>query len=244
MTLEGLIALVAGASSGIGAAIARALAARGARVICASRDLGKLEALAGELGAGAHALALDVADAASAASVLERLPAELRALEVLVNCAGHDPGGRRRLDQGEVADWASTIETNVTGTIRLCHAVIPGMLARGRGHVVNIGSIAGIRTYPKGSIYSASKFAVHALSDVLRQDYADSDLRITEILPGLVRTGFAAARHHGDTAKAAAFYDSFPATLAPDDVARCVVFALEQPAEVSITQLVVEPTRG
>jgi NADP-dependent 3-hydroxy acid dehydrogenase YdfG len=238
----GAVALVTGASAGIGAATARALAARGARAICASRNQARLDQLVAELGAGAHALELDVADPASTESLIERLPEALRAIDILVANAGHDLGGRRRLDEGAVADWASIIETNVTGMIRSCHAVIPGMVARGRGHVVTLGSVAGLSSYKGATIYNASKFAVHGLTEALRKDYGDSDLRVTEILPGLTRTEFAASRHGGDSAKGTAYYDGFPETLEPDDIARAILYALEQPARVTIAQMVVVPT--
>ncbi len=239
---SGAVALVAGASAGIGAATAEALAAKGARVICASRNLTKLNALAGRLGGRAHGLELDVADPDSAAPLVERLPEELREIDILVACAGHDTGGRRRFDQGAVEDWASIIETNVTGMIRVCHAVIPGMLERGRGHVITLGSVAGLRTYRGGTIYGASKYAVRAFTEALRADYKDTPLRITEILPGLVRTEFAATRLGDDQAGAAAYYDAAPQALDAKDVADCVAFALAAPPGVTIAQLVVVPT--
>jgi NADP-dependent 3-hydroxy acid dehydrogenase YdfG len=238
----GAVALIAGASAGIGAATARALAETGARVICASRDKARLDELVARLGEGAHAIELDVADPASAASLVERLPESLRAIDILVACAGHDTGGRQRFDLGRVEDWASIVETNVTGMIRVCHAVVPGMVERGRGHVVTLGSVAGLRIYAGGSIYNASKFAVRAFTDALRADYKDSDLRITEILPGLVRTEFAARRFRGDTAKGTAYYDSFPDAMEPEDIARAILYALEQPARVTVAQMVVVPT--
>ena len=238
----GAVALVTGASAGIGAATARALAARGARVVCASRNKARLDQLVAGLGAGAHAIELDVADPAATESLIERLPEGLRAIDILVANAGHDLGGRRRFDEGSVSDWAGIIETNVTGLIRTCHAVVPGMLARGRGHVVTLGSIAGLTTYPGGSIYNASKFAVRAFTEVLRKDYGGTDLRVTEILPGLTRTEFAASRHHGDSTKGTAYYDSFPEILEPDDIARAIVYALDQPPRVTIAQMVVVPT--
>ena len=238
----GAVALVTGASAGIGAATARALAARGVAVICASRNKARLDELVAELGAGAHAIELDVADAASAESLIARLPEGLRAIDILVANAGHDLGGRRRLDQGAVADWASIIETNVIGMIRTCHAVVPGMVARGRGHVVTLGSTAGLKAYPGGTIYNASKFAVRGFTEALRLDYGDRDLRVTEILPGLTRTEFAGRRHRGDAAKGTAYYDSFAETLEPGDIARAIVYALDQPARVTIAQMVVVPT--
>jgi 3-hydroxy acid dehydrogenase / malonic semialdehyde reductase len=237
------IALITGASSGIGLAVARMLIERGLKVICAARRRERLEPVVAELGARAHALPLDVTDAQATAGLIERLPRELREIDILINNAGHDLGGRRRFDEGDVDDWAAIIDANVTGVIRVTHAVIPGMLARGRGHIVNLGSIAGQRVMRHGNIYNASKFAVRALTEGLRMDYADTDLRITEILPGITRTGFAAARHRDDEARASAFYEGFPSTMTPDDVARTVLFALDQPPHVTIAQLVVVPTR-
>ncbi len=238
----GAVALVTGASAGIGAATARALAARGVRVICASRNKARLDDLVTELGAGAQAIELDVADPASVESLIERLPEDLRALDILVANAGHDLGGRRPFDEGAVADWVTIIETNVIGMIRTCHAVVPGMVARGRGHVVTLGSIAGLGTYKGGTIYNASKYAVHGFTEALRKDYGASDLRVTEILPGLTRTEFAAARHRGDSTKGTAFYDSFAEVLDPADIARAIVYALEQPARVTVAQMVVVPS--
>ncbi len=238
----GAVALVTGASAGIGAATARMLAARGVGVICASRNKARLDELVAELGAAALAIELDVADPASTESLIERLPENLRAIDILIANAGHDLGGRRRFDEGAVADWASIIETNVTGLIRTCYTVIPGMLARGRGHVVTLGSTAGLTTYPGGSIYNASKFAVRAFTEVLRKDYGGTDLRVTEILPGLTRTEFAASRNSGDSIKGTAYYDSFAEVMEPDDIARAIVYALDQPARVTVAQMVVVPT--
>jgi len=239
---SGAVALVTGASAGIGAATARALVTRGVRVVCASRNQARLDQLVVELGAGAHAIELDVANPASIESLMERLHEALRAIDILVANAGHDLGGRRRFDEGAIADWASIIETNVTGMIRTCHAVIPGMVARGRGHVVTLGSTAGLSSYKGGTIYNASKFAVHGFTEALRKDYWDSDLRVTEILPGLTRTEFAASRHRGDATKGTAYYDSFAEILEPDDIARAIVYALDQPARVTIAQMVVVPS--
>ncbi len=238
----GAPALVTGASAGIGEAVAEALVERGCRVVCAARRLDRLEALARRLGSRCHPLALDVTDAAATAGLIERLPPELREIDILVNNAGHDIGGRRRFDQGDADDWARIIETNVSGMIRVAHAVIPGMVARGRGHVVNLGSIAGLNANPGGTAYNASKFAVHGFSGALRADFAGSGVRVTEILPGTARTEFASTRLHGDAAGGDAFYDGFDTVLTAADVARCVVFALEQPAHVVVSQLVVVPT--
>lgn len=239
----GVIALVTGASSGIGAAVAEQLAGRSVRVVCAGRKRERLTSVVDRIGAGGHALELDVADPRSTATLLDRLPVALRAVDILVNSAGHDVGGRQRFDLGDVAEWASIIETNVTGMIRVSHVVARGMVARGRGHIVNLGSNAGLRVYRSGSIYNASKFAVRAFTEGLRMDYADTDIRVTEILPGLTRTGFATARFHGDHQRGREYYARFPGTISAQDVARTVVFALEQPNDVTIAQLVVVPTK-
>ena len=161
-----------------------------------SRTTGRRFSLghARSLGAGAYALELDITDPASAAGLIERLPEDLRAIDILVACAGHDIGGRQRFDLGRVEDWAGIVETNVTGVIRVCHAVVPGMLARGRGHVVTLGSTAGLKIYPGGTIYNAAKFAVRAFTEALRADYRDTDLRITlhrRRYGGIPRTGHA-----------------------------------------------------
>ena len=237
----GAVALVTGASAGIGAATAAALVEKGARVICAARDKTRLDELAARLGAGAHALELDVTD--PTASLLERLPEELRRIDILIACAGHDVGGRTRFDQGRVEDWASIIETNVTGVIRVCHAVIPGMIERGRGHVVTLGSTAGLRASADYSVYNASKFAVRGFTEALRADYKGTDLRISEILPGLTRTEFAARRYRGDAGRGESYYDSFPGAIEAEDIARAIVYALEQPPHVTVAQMVVVPTR-
>ena len=236
----GAVALVTGASSGIGRAVAEDLLARDLKVICAGRRLALLQDVFDQ--PGALPFELDVTDAEAVADLGAALPEDFAAIDILVASAGHDVGGRRRFDEGDMADWAAIIDANVTGLMRCCHAVIPGMLARGRGHILTLGSVAGLRTYRGGAIYSPSKFAVHAFTEALRHDYKNDPIRITEVLPGLVRTGFAAARHRGDSDKADAFYESFPAALSAGDIAAAVLFALAQPPQVNIAQIVVTPT--
>ena len=237
----GSTAMVTGASSGIGEAIAATLVANGYRVICAARRVDKLTELTRRLGSDAYPLELDVARAASVEGLHSRLPEEWRGIDILVNSAGHDRGGRRPFDQGSAKQWADIIETNVTGLVRTTRAVIGGMIARDHGHIVNIGSIAGISPYATGSIYSASKHAVHGFSESLRLDYAGTGIRVTEILPGMVRTGFAEARW-GDQARADSFYDDFGHCLTPEDISRSVLFVIQQPPHVVVSQLVVVPS--
>lgn len=237
---ENPVALISGASGGIGEAICRALVAAHYRVIATARNEPRLARLADELGERIHPLALDVSDAGAVAAVIESLPQELREIEVVINNAGHDSGGRRPFDAGSADEWCDIVETNVLGTIRLTRAVIEGMLTRGHGHVVNMGSIAGLKPYATGSAYVTSKYAVHGFSDSLRLDYAGRGIRITEIMPGLVRTGFAEQRL-GDRVQAQEFYDSFETCLQAEDVADAVLYALKQPRHVEIAQLVVLP---
>lgn len=240
---KGALALVTGAGSGIGAATAAALAEAGMRVICAGRTLASIEATAERIGIRARALELDVDDLASVETLHDRLPADWRDIEVLVNSAGHDVGGRRPFHEGDADQWAAIIETNVIGLVWVTRAVIDGMRARGRGHVVNIGSTSGLNPYAGGTLYAASKHAVHGFSESLRLDYRGTGIRVTEILPGMVRTGFAIARRGGDREAGERFYDEYGECLTAEDVARTVVFAIEQPEHVVISQLVVVPRK-
>lgn len=236
----GAVALVTGAGGGIGARVAARIAEIGCRVICAGRRLERVEAVAQSLNGRGLSLALDVTDKDSVANLCTRLPDEWRQVEILVNNAGHDAGGRRPFHEGTADQWADIIETNVVGLVRVTRALIGGMRDRNRGHIVNIGSIAGTRPYATGTLYSASKHAVHGFSESLRLDYVDTGIRVTEIMPGLVKTDFAFNRS-GDAARAEQFYQDFGIHLDPDDVARSVVFALQQPAHVVISELVVVP---
>jgi len=193
--------LVTGASGGIGEAICRLLVKQGHRVVASSRSLAKLEKLAKELGDALQPMALDVTEPDAVANLVAALPAGFDKIDVLVNNAGHDTGGRRRFDEGSAEQWCDIVETNVQGMIRVTHALIGGMLERGRGHVVNLGSIAGLKPYVSGTAYVTSKYAVHGFSDTLRLDYAGKRIRVTEIMPGLVRSGFAGQRL-GDSTQA------------------------------------------
>jgi len=240
VTSTSTIALVTGASSGIGEAISRLLVANQYRVIGAARNKSKLQALAEELGESFYPLVLDVNDAESVVSMVDNLPAELRGIDVLINNAGHDIGGRKSFELGTAAQWSHTIETNVQGLMRVTHAVIHGMLDRGRGLILNMGSIAGIKPFATVTAYVASKYAVHGFSESLRLDYAGKGIRVCEIMPGMVRTGFASERL-GDKDAADDFYDSFEQLLTSEDIAQAVLFALQQPKHVEISELVVMP---
>jgi 3-hydroxy acid dehydrogenase/malonic semialdehyde reductase len=232
--------LVTGASSGIGESICRTLLEHDYRVVGAARNIDKLNQLAKQLGQGFSPLILDVTDGASVDSLVSRSPEAFRDIDVLINNAGHDIGGRQSFELASAELWCDIIETNVQGMIRVTRALIDIMLERGHGHIVNMGSIAGLKAFATMGVYVASKHAVHGLSETLRLDYAGKGIRVTEIMPGLVRTNFASQRL-GDEQKADEFYDSSGPCLAPEDIARTVVFALQQPAHVEIAQLVVLP---
>lgn len=238
-TVQRGTALVSGASSGIGAAVARALAADGWRVVCAARRVDKLASLAQTIGTVATAIALDVCDPESVGSLAARLPEGWSEIDLLVNNAGHDVGGRRRFDRGVIEDWAATVQTNAIGMMRVTHALLPAMVERGRGHVVNIGSIGAFEVHPGGAAYVASKAAVHGFSQALRADFKGKGVRVTEVVPGIVRTEFAQTRWAGDAQRAEDFYRNFLAVLEPVDVARAVVYAAQQPPHVTIAELVV-----
>ncbi len=235
------MALVTGASSGIGEAIARRMVKSGWRVVCAARRVERLKALSEELAPHVFPVALDVSDAVSVSSLMSRLLDDWRTIDVLVNNAGHDIDGRKRFDQGSIENWASTVQTNTIGTMRMTHAFVAGMIERGRGHIVNIGSIAGREAYAGGASYVASKFGIDGFTKAILADYRGQGVRVTQILPGLVRTEFAQARWGGDAGKAEKFYGDFLAALTPDDIARSVLFAIEQPTHVTISEIVVLP---
>ncbi len=235
------VALVTGASAGIGEQIARLLVEAGCRVICAARRQARLTQLVQQLGDRAFALELNVASATSVDSMYERLPDAWHDIDILINNAGHDVGGRRLFHEGDSEQWVAIMNTNVNGMLRVTRKVIDGMLVRDFGHVVNIGSIAGISSYATGTVYSGSKHAVHGFSQSLRLDYAGTGIRVSEIMPGMVRTEFAATRLGGDSDGGEAFYDDFGVCLRPEDVARSVLFVLQQPPHVVISQLVVMP---
>ena len=241
MTTSHKVALVTGASSGIGTHIALQLADLGMRVVCAGRNEAALQSVVDQIGPLGHALVLDVADADSVSTLCSRLPDEFQDIDVLVNNAGHAIGGKRRLDEGDVEQWVSIIDTNLTGLVRVTHAIVPTMLARRAGHIVNVGSVSGREPVLGDSLYCASKYGVHGFTEVLRADYADTPIRITEILPGMVRTNFAATRF-SDAEAGEQYYADHGVCLNPEDVAAAVVYAVQQPPNVVIAEVKIVPS--
>lgn len=240
---SGGAALITGAAGGIGTALARSLARAGRRLVLVDREASLLDGLAKELGPDtACALAMDVTDGPAVDGILGRVPEACLPIHTLINNAGHDIGGTTRFDLGETDDWTRIVQTNLIGLMRMTRAVLPDMVKRNHGDVVNIGSIAGIRVVPYMAAYTASKAGVHAFSDVLRADLQETAVRVTEILPGLTRTDIIRKRYRGDEARAREYFERFKMALDPEDVARAVLFALETPRHATIAQVVVLPT--
>ena len=225
------LAVVTGASSGIGAACARRLTDDGFEVVIGARRLDRLQALATEI--GGRALPLDVTDAGSVATFCEAVGP----CRVLVNNAG-GAVGLDRIEDASIEEWRWMLEANYLGTVAMTKALLPALEASGDGHVVMMGSVAGIEPYPGGAGYNAAKFAVRAFSQVLRQELLGRPVRVTEIDPGMVETEFSVVRFRGDDARAAKVYEGVQ-PLGANDVADCVSFAVTRPSHVNIDQIVV-----
>jgi serine 3-dehydrogenase len=244
LSLEDMIVFVTGASAGIGEAAARAFAATGARVLMCARRIERIEKLARALERehkiAARAFPLDVRDRASVDEAVAGLPADWRAIDVLVNNAGLSRG-LDKLPGGLVGDWEEMIDANVKGLLYVTRAVVPGMIERGRGHVINIGSIAGRELYPGGNVYCATKFAVKALSNAMRLDLNGTPIRVSEVAPGMVETEFSLVRFHGDAERAAKVYQGLT-PLSAGDVADAVVWCATRPLHVNVSEVVIMPT--
>ena len=235
-----MIVFVSGASSGFGAAIARRFAAAGDRVIISGRRAERLDALAKELEGKAHVLPLDVRDQAAVAAAFSALPRELSAVDVLVNnaglAAGLDPAHQANLD-----DWERMVDTNIKGLLYLTRSLLPGMVERARGHIINMGSIAGEWPYPSGNVYGATKAFVRQFSLNLRADLYNTAVRVSDVEPGLsAGTEFSNVRFHGDDAKAAKVYEG-AAALTAEDVADAVHWIATRPAHVNVNTLSLMP---
>ena len=231
---------ITGASSGIGEATALAFAAEGAQLLLAARRKERLDALEPKLlqagAAQVDSIQLDVRDREAVEKAVAGLPAEWQAIDILVNNAGLSRG-LDKLQDGDPEDWDEMIDTNVKGLLYVTRAVVPGMVERGSGHVVNLGSTASDITYPKGAVYCASKAAERAINDGLRQDVLGTPIRVTSVDPGMVQTAFSEVRFHGDAARAAKVYDGVT-PLTPEDIADTILWAVTRPPHVNIARIV------
>ena len=241
--MKGKIILITGATSGIGEACARKFAKEGNDIILNGRNLEKLEALKSELEAlnvDVLLLPFDVRDREAMRSAVNSLEGKWKNIDVLINNAGLVIGLDKE-HEGSLDEWDIVIDTNVKALLAMTRMVVPGMVERGCGHIINVGSIAGDAAYPGGSVYCATKAAVKALSDGLRIDLVDTPLRVTNIKPGMVETNFTVVRYRGDKQKADDFYKGIHA-LSGDDIADVAYYAASAPAHVQIAEVLVMPT--
>ena len=236
--------LITGASSGIGEGCARKFASQGARLILNSRSADKLEAIAEELKENYNTeclvLPFDVCDSKAAAEALSSLPDEWQSIDILINNAGLAIGVDKE-HEGNIEEWEIMIDTNIKALLSMTRLVVPGMVERGCGHIINIGSIAGDAAYPGGSVYCATKAAVKALSDGLRIDLVDTPLRVTNIKPGLVETNFSVVRFRGDKERADNVYKGIK-PLTGEDIAEVAYFAASAPEHMQVAEILVMPT--
>lgn len=229
------VAVVTGASSGIGEAAARRLATEGFDVVLGARRVDRLEEIAASIGERARAARLDVTDGAS----VESFCASIGACRLLVNNAG-GALGLEPVAEADEENWRWMYDANVLGVLRMTRRLLPLLVASGDGHVITIGSIAGIEPYPGGAGYNAAKHAVRAVMDVLRMELLGQPVRVSEIDPGMVQTEFSLVRFGGDEARAARVYEGLT-PLSAEDVAECIAWVATRPSHVDIDQMVVRP---
>jgi 3-hydroxy acid dehydrogenase / malonic semialdehyde reductase len=243
LNLTNRLVMITGASSGIGAACARSFAAVGATLILVARRLERLQALAAELQQESQTqclcVALDVSDREAVLSTLMDLPADWANIEILVNNAGLSRG-LDAFQSADLNDWEEMLDTNVKGLLYVTRTLLPGMIERGRGHIINLGSIAGHQTYPKGNVYCASKAAVRAITEGLKLDLLGTPIRVSTVDPGLVNTEFSQVRFHGDKQRADTVYAGLT-PLTANDIADVVLFCATRPAHVNINEVVLMP---
>ena len=237
------IVLITGATSGIGMACARKFAENGDRLILTGRNVDRLNDIQEELsakGTEVKTLVFDVRDREKAEKCLSELPKEWQEIDVLVNNAGLALGLEPEY-AGSFEDWETMIDTNIKGLLTMTRLIVPGMVKRDRGHIINVGSVAGDAAYAGGNVYCATKAAVKALSDGLRIDVANTSIRVTNLKPGLVETNFSTIRFHGDNDRAANVYKGIK-PLTGDDIADVAVYAANAPAHVQIAEVLILAT--
>jgi 3-hydroxy acid dehydrogenase / malonic semialdehyde reductase len=245
MSLKGKIVFITGASAGIGAATALAFAAEGARLLLAARRAGRLAEVASqakERGApSVHSIDLDVRDHRAVQNAIDALPSEWSEIDILVNNAGLSRG-LDKVYMGKIEDWDEMIDTNVKGLLYVTRCVVPGMVVRGRGHVISLGSTAGELAYPNGAVYCGTKAAERLINDGLRQDVLGTPIRVTSVDPGMVETDFSLVRFRGDTERASKVYKGVK-PLTPEDIAEVIVWAASRPAHVNIARVLLTPVQ-
>lgn len=243
-SLDKSTVLITGASSGIGMSCAVKFAEAGARLILIARRKERLAALAVRLkklhGTETLVIGLDVRNRKAVVKKLSKIASRWKDIDVLVNNAGLSRG-LDKLHQGSFKDWEEMLDTNVKGLLYVSRTIIPGMVARGKGTIINIGSIAGHEVYPGGNVYCASKHAVDALTKGLRLDLVDTPLRVCTVDPGLVETEFSTVRFRGDTHRAKQTYQNMT-PLTPDDVADAILFCATRPPHVQLAEVMILPT--
>ena len=242
--LKNKIILITGASSGIGAACAKQFAQAGAKLLLCSRQLDKLNTVASQLrkdyNVEVHTFTLDVRQRSNVPDAINALPASWKDIDILINNAGL-AAGLDFFQEGDIQDWEDMIDTNVKGLLYVTREILPRMIEKNRGHIINIGSIAGHQTYPKGAVYCATKQAVNTLSNGLRMDLFGTKIRVSTVDPGAVETNFSVVRFKGDTERAAAVYEG-TTPLKPDDVADAVFYCASRPPHVNISEIIMMPT--
>jgi len=239
--ISGRNVVLTGAAGGMGRAITRALLDSGRRVVLVDRDLESLRQFATEMGDNTFPLQLDITDNQAVDRLPDLIPDAFNPVDVLINNAGHDIGGRTRFDIGAADDWSAIIQTNLIGLMRVTRSLLPGMVQRNAGHIVNISSINAVRIVPDMAAYSSSKAGVHMFTETLRGELAETAIRVTEMQPGLTRTNIILTRYRGDRAREKDYFDQFKLALDPADIARSIVFALDQPPHVQIAEMMILP---
>jgi len=237
--MQNKIALVTGATSGIGQATARKMAANGTRLIICGRRADRLEQAQKELSQHTSVVTLqfDVRDSKQVLEAINGLPEEWKDIDILINNAGN-AHGLSPIQEGDINDWDAMIDGNVKGLLYVSRAVIPFMVKRKTGHIVNLSSVAGKYTYANGAVYCASKKAVEAISEGMRLDLTQHGIKVTNIAPGAVETEFSLVRFKGDAEKAQKVYEGFDPLL-PDDIADAIVYAVSAPARVNIADITI-----
>jgi len=235
MSASDQIVLITGATAGFGAATARRFAKEGAKVILTGRRADRLAALKAEIGDAAHTLAFDIQDQDAVAAAIAGLPDEFKNITILVNNAGLAMG-MSGAQEAKMSDWNTMISTNISGLVACTHAVLPGMVARDCGHIVNLGSVAGTYPYPGGNVYGATKAFVHQFSLNLRADLVGKNVRVTSVEPGMAESEFSVVRFEGDADKAAGVYKGMQ-PMTPDDIAETIYWVTSMPAHVNVNTI-------